>query len=190
VPDAAAKATQFIQLCSQARKPIVYLQNTTGYMVGVDSERAGMVKHGAKMIQAVSNATVPSITFLIGGAFGAGYFGMCGRGYQPRFLFAWPNARISVMGADQAATVMEIVAQDKARREGREPDAERLAESRREITGRIAAESTALYATARMWDDGIIDPRDTRRVLAFCLHTCREAEHKQTQPTTFGVARI
>ncbi len=190
VPDAAAKATHFIQLCSQARKPLVYLQNTTGYMVGVESERAGMVKHGAKMIQAVSNATVPSITFLIGGAFGAGYFGMCGRGYHPRFLFAWPNARISVMGADQAATVMEIVARDKALRAGREPDVERLAASRREITERIERESTALYATARVWDDGVIDPRDTRRVLAFCLHTCREAEHKPLQPTTFGVARI
>jgi geranyl-CoA carboxylase beta subunit len=138
----------------------------------------------------VSNATVPSITFLIGGAFGAGYFGMCGRGYQPRFLFAWPNARISVMGAEQAATVMEIVTQEKARREGREPDAERLQASRRDITGRIEAESTALYATARLWDDGIIDPRDTRRVLAFCLHTCREGDQKLVQPTTFGVARI
>ena len=190
VPDAAAKATQFIQLCSQARKPIVYLQNTTGYMVGLESERAGMVKHGAKMIQAVSNATVPSITFLIGGAFGAGYFGMCGRGYEPRFLFAWPNARISVMGAEQAATVMEIVAQDKAKRAGKEPDHARLAASRQAITTQIEAQSTALYATARLWDDGIIDPRDTRRVLAFCLRTCEEATEKRLQPLTFGVARI
>ena len=190
VPDAAAKATQFIQLCSQARKPIIYLQNTTGYMVGVESERAGMVKHGAKMIQAVSNAPVPSITFLIGGAFGAGYFGMCGRGYQPRFLFAWPNARISVMGAEQAATVMEIVAQDKAARQGKEPDVARLAVARQAITSQIEAQSTALFATARVWDDGIIDPRDTRRVLAFCLRTCLEAAGKHLQPTTFGVARI
>lgn len=190
VPDAAAKATQFIQLCSQARKPIVYLQNTTGYMVGVESERAGMIKHGAKMIQAVSNAPVPSITFLIGGAFGAGYFGMCGRGYEPRFLFAWPNARISVMGAEQAATVMEIIATEKAHRAGVEPDGARLAASRREIMERIESESTALFATARVWDDGIIDPRDTRRVLAFCLRTCEEARHRELQASSFGVARI
>jgi geranyl-CoA carboxylase beta subunit len=189
-PDAAAKATQFIQLCSQAGKPIVYLQNTTGFMVGAEAEHAGMVKHGAKMIQAVSNAPVPSITFLIGGAFGAGYFGMCGRGYDPRFLFAWPNARISVMGGEQAATVMEIVAQGKARRAGKEPDQAKLVAARLKITSQIEAESTALYATARLWDDGIIDPRDTRRVLAFCLATCREAESRALQPTTFGVARI
>jgi geranyl-CoA carboxylase beta subunit len=189
-PDAAAKATQFIQLCSQAGKPIVYLQNTTGFMVGPEAEHAGIVKHGAKMIQAVSNATVPCITFLIGGAFGAGYFGMCGRGYQPRFLFAWPNSRISVMGAEQAATVMEIIAQDKARRRGMVPDAAGLAQARQRITSRIDAQSTALYATARMWDDGIIDPRDTRRVLSFCLATCREARSRTLQPTTFGVARI
>jgi len=189
-PDAAAKATQFIQLCCQAGKPIVYLQNTTGYMVGTEVERAGMVKHGAKMIQAVANASVPSITFLIGGAFGAGYYGMCGRGYEPRFLFAWPNARISVMGGDQAATVMEIVATEKSKREGKEPDDAKLAAARAKITSQIEAESTALFATARMWDDGIIDPRDTRRVLAFCLATCREAEARRLQPLSFGVARI
>jgi geranyl-CoA carboxylase beta subunit len=189
-PDAAAKATQFIQLCSQAGKPIVYLQNTTGFMVGAEAEHAGIVKHGAKMIQAVSNATVPSITFLTGGAFGAGYFGMCGRGYEPRFLFAWPNSRISVMGAEQAATVMEIIAQEKARKSGKEANQAKLLAARQKMTAQIEAESTALFATARLWDDGIIDPRDTRRVLAFCLATCRESELHTLHPNTFGVARI
>ncbi|MCG8548507.1 MAG: acyl-CoA carboxylase subunit beta [Alphaproteobacteria bacterium] len=189
-PDAAAKATQFIQLCTQARKPIVFLHNTTGYMVGREAERAGIIKHGAKMIQAVSNAPVPRITFIIGASFGAGNFGMCGRSYQPRFIFAWPNSRISIMGADQAATVMEIVTRQKHARNGSEPDAQKLEAMRQEITEKIERELTALAATGRMWDDGIIDPRDTRRVLAFCLATCREAETRNLQALTFGAGRI
>lgn len=189
-PEAAVKAAQFIQLCVQARKPIIYLQNTTGFMVGRDAEHAGIIKHGAKMIQAVSNAPVPSITLLIGGSFGAGNFGMCGRSYDPRFIFAWPNSRISIMGAEQAATVMEIVTEAKLARKGKKPDPERMAATRAAIIEKVEAESTALAATGRMWDDGIIDPRDSRRVLAFCLKTCREAEQRQLQPTTFGVARL
>jgi geranyl-CoA carboxylase beta subunit len=189
-PEAAVKAAQFIQLCVQARKPLVYLQNTTGFMVGRDAEHAGIIKHGAKMIQAVSNASVPSITLLIGGSFGAGNFGMCGRSYDPRFIFAWPNSRISIMGAEQAATVMEIVTEAKLARKGKKPDPERMAAARAAIIAKVEAESTALAATGRMWDDGIIDPRDSRRVLAFCLRTCREAEQRQLQPLTFGVARL
>ncbi|WP_342641798.1 acyl-CoA carboxylase subunit beta [Rhodoligotrophos ferricapiens] len=189
-PEAAVKAAQFIQLCSQARKSIIYLQNTTGFMVGRDAERAGIIKHGAKMIQAVSNAPVPSITLLIGGSFGAGNFGMCGRSYDPRFIFAWPNSRISIMGAEQAATVMEIVTEQKLARKGRTPDPERMAATRVAIIQKVEAESTALAATGRMWDDGIIDPRDSRRVLAFCLRTCHEAEARQLQPITFGAARL
>jgi geranyl-CoA carboxylase beta subunit len=189
-PDAAAKATQFIQLCTQARKPIIYLQNTTGFMVGREMERAGMIKHGAKMIQAVSNAPVPSITLLIGASFGAGNFGMCGRSYNPRFIFAWPNSRISIMGGEQAATVMEIVTSQKLARQGKQPDAARMALRRDEIIAKVDADSTALAATGRMWDDGIIDPRDSRRVLAFCLASWRDAQQRELQPLTFGVSRI
>ncbi len=188
--DDAAKTAQFIQLCTQARKPIVFLQNTTGFMVGREAERLGIIKHGAKMIQAVANAPVPKITVLIGGSFGAGNFGMCGRSYEPRFVFAWPNARISVMGGEQAAKVMEIITTQKHARAGETPDAQRIVRMRDEIIARFDRESTALYATARLWDDGIIDPRDTRRVLGFCLATCAEAESRELQPITFGVARM
>lgn len=189
-PDAAAKATQFIHLCAQAKKPLIYLHNTTGYMVGTESERAGMVKHGAKMIQAVSNAPVASITMLIGGSFGAGNFGMCGRSFNPSFIFAWPNSRISIMGPDQAATVMEIITEQKLARDGREPDPARMVSKRKEIVEQVDANSTALSATGRVWDDGIIDPRDSRRVLAFCLATVRQAQDHELQPLTFGVSRI
>jgi geranyl-CoA carboxylase beta subunit len=189
-PDAAAKATQFIQLCSQVRKPIIFLHNTTGYMVGRDVEHAGMVKHGAKMIQAVSNAPVPKISLLIGGSFGAGNFGMCGRSYNPSFIFAWPNSRISIMGGEQAAAVMEIVTSQKLAKEGKTPDAELMASRREKIISQVDTDSSALAATGRMWDDGIIDPRDSRRVLAFCLASCRDSAHRELQPLTFGVSRI
>ncbi len=122
----AVKAAQFIQLCCQQGTPIVYLQNTTGYMVGTEAERGGIVKHGSKMIQAVANATVPQITVVIGGSFGAGNYGMCGRAYDPRFIFAWPNSRTAVMGGEQAAGVMKTVTEQKFRREGKEPPAEQI----------------------------------------------------------------
>ena len=165
----AAKGAQFIQLCCQANMPIVYLQNTTGYMVGRDAEQAGIIKHGSKMIQAVANATVPQITLHIGASYGAGDYGMCGRAYDPRFILAWPNNRIAVMGGEQAAGVMTIVEEDKARRTGKEVDRAALQAQEREIVARMDGESQALYATARLWDDGLIDPRDTRHVLALCL---------------------
>jgi geranyl-CoA carboxylase beta subunit len=189
-PDGATKAAQFIQLCSQSGTPIVYLQNTTGYMVGTAAERAGMVKHGSKMIQAVANATVPQITLVIGGSFGAGNYGMCGRSYDPRFVFAWPGSRIAVMGGEQAAKVMEIITLAKFARMGAQGDAEAIAAMGNHIKAKLDAESTALYATARLWDDGIIDPRDSRRVLALTLATCRDAELRQLRPNTFGVARM
>lgn len=189
-PNAATKATQFIQLCTQAKKPIIFLQNTTGFMVGQDIERAGMVKHGAKMIQAVANAPVPKITLLIGASFGAGNFGMCGRSYSPRFIFSWPNSRISIMGGEQAATVMEIVTEQKLARHGKIPDPERLSKRRQEIIAQVENDSTALAASGRMWDDGIIDPRDSRRILAFCLSCCQEAQQRELQPLTFGVSRM
>jgi geranyl-CoA carboxylase beta subunit len=186
----AAKGAQFIQLCCQANMPIVYLQNTTGYMVGRDAEQAGIIKHGSKMIQAVANATVPQITLHIGASYGAGNYGMCGRAYDPRFLFAWPNNRIAVMGGAQAAGVMSIVAEDKARREGAALDRTALDAQERAIIGRMDAESAALYATARLWDDGLIDPRDTRLVLALCLSVVTEAERRPLNRTTFGVGRM
>jgi geranyl-CoA carboxylase beta subunit len=189
-PDGSAKAGHFIQFCEQAGTPLVYLHNITGYMVGLDAERGGIVKHGSKMIQAVANATVPAISILIGGSFGAGNYGMCGRGFDPRFIFSWPNARISVMGGEQAAGVMEIIFRQKMARFGVEPDPEALSAMREKIVGQLEAESTALYATARLWDDGIIDPRDTRTVLAQCLATCRESEARQLRPNSFGVARF
>jgi geranyl-CoA carboxylase beta subunit len=188
--DGSTKAAQFIQLCCQANIPIVYLQNTTGYMVGREAERDGIIKHGSKMIQAVANATVPQLTLHIGASFGAGNYGMCGRSYDPRFIFAWPNNRIAVMGGEQAARVMSIVTEEKARRQGQTPDRAQLDALEREIVTRMDGESTALFATARLWDDGLIDPRDSRKVLAFCLSICREAALRPLKSNTFGVARM
>lgn len=186
----ATKAAQFIQLCCQTRLPIIFLQNTTGFIVGVEAERSSIVKHGSKLIQAVTNADVPRITIQIGASFGAGHYGMCGRGFAPRFLFAWPNNRVGVMGGEQAAKVLSIVAEDGARARGVEPDHARLAESSRELVALYDATSTALHATARIWDDGLIDPRDTRRVLGFCLSTAREGDRRRPHPNSFGVARL
>ncbi len=188
--DGAAKAAQFIQLCCQSGAPIVYLQNTTGYMVGTEAEQEGIVKQGSKMIQAVANASVPQITLHVGASFGAGNYGMCGRAFDPHFIFAWPNNRIAVMGGEQAAKVMSIVTEEKLRRAGQEPDRGALQAMEGKIIARIDKESTSLYATARLWDDGLIDPRDTRKALAFCLSICREAEIRTLRPTNFGVARM
>jgi geranyl-CoA carboxylase beta subunit len=189
-PNGATKAAQFIQLCCQSDTPLVFLQNTTGYMVGKAAENAGMVKHGSKMIQAVSNAHVPRLTLHIGASFGAGNYGMCGRGYNPRFIFAWPNNQISVMGGAQAARTMRIVQEEAQRAKGIEPDALNLDAMEKMVIDTYRAEGKALFATARLWDDGLIDPRDSRQVLGFCLDTCREAEAKRLQGNTFGIARM
>jgi geranyl-CoA carboxylase beta subunit len=189
-PAGANKAAQFIQLCDQSGTPLVFLQNTTGYMVGKEVEQAGMIKHGSKMIQAVTNAGVPRITLMIGASFGAGNYGMCGRAYDPQFLFAWPNARVAVMGGEQAATVMRIVTEEKLARAGRSAKPEMLEAMRAEIVQRFEIESQALHATARLWDDGIIDPRDTRQVLAYTLALCREGRARSLRPNSFGVARM
>ena len=186
----SVKAAQFIQLCCQSGTPIVYLQNTTGFMVGTESEKGGIVKHGSKMIQAVANASVPQITIVIGGSFGAGNYGMCGRAYDPRFIFAWPNNRTAVMGGEQAATVMKIVTEQKFEREGKEPPRAQIDAMFKGIVEQFDRESTALYGTAHLWDDGIIDPRDTRRVLAFTLATARDSMRVKLRPSTFGVARM
>ena len=186
----SSKAGQFIQLCCQTGLPIVFLQNTTGYLVGVEAESSGIVKHGSKMIQAVTNASVPKLTLQIGGSFGAGHYGMCGRAFGPRFLFSWPNARVAVMGGEQAAKVMAIVAEDAARTRRLAFDAEKTRAQGQRIIANYDRESTALFATARLWDDGLIDPRDSRATLAFCLDTCADAEARPLRPISFGVARF
>ena len=192
-PGGSVKAAQFMQLCDQTATPLVFLQNTTGYMVGTAAERAGAIKHGAKMIQAVANARVPKFTVVLGGSFGAGNYGMCGRGFDPRFIFSWPTARTAVMGGAQAAMVMDIVGRAKIARSGTvvsdqvEAGLKAMSE---QLRRRLDAESDVLFGTARLWDDGIIDPRDTRRVLALCLTIAREADARQLHPNSFGVARM
>jgi geranyl-CoA carboxylase beta subunit len=193
MPEGSVKTAQFIQLCCQSNTPILFLQNTTGFMVGKDVERNGMVKHGSKMIQAVANATVPKITFLIGGAFGAGHYAMCGRAYDPRFIFAWPNNRLSVMGGQQAGEVMKIITRQNFARQGKvinEQVETQLQLFAQPIIDKIDQESSALFATARIWDDGIIDPRDSRRLLGELLSVCNEAEAATLKPNIFGVARM
>jgi geranyl-CoA carboxylase beta subunit len=189
----ATKAGQFIQLCCQANVPIIYLMNTTGYMVGTESEQGGIVKHGSKMIQAVANATVPQITMVIGASFGAGNYGMCGRGFGPDFIFAWPNSRTAVMGGEQAAKVISIITRDKWVKEGKpigEAEEKQLAIIESNIIKQFDKESNAFAATARLFDDGLIDPRDTRKVLGLTLSICGEARTRQVQPTSYGVARL
>ena len=142
------------------------------------------------MIQAVSNATVPQVTLHIGASFGAGNYGMCGRAFDPRFIFAWPNNRIAVMGGEQAGRVLSIVGEESAKRAGRAVDSAALKTQEERVIKQFERESTALFATARIYDDGLIDPRDSRKVLALCLSICREAEIRPLQRTTFGVARM
>lgn len=189
-PAGATKASQFIQLCNQSGIPIVYLQNTTGFIVGRDSEEAGMIKHGSKMIQALSNASVPQITVYCGASYGAGNYGMCGRGFHPRFCFSWPNARTAVMGAEQAAGTLEIVAREQAARRGQVIDENTLLKQKQEIIDNFERQSSALVTSGLLLDDGVIDPRDTRAVLAFVLATCREADQRSTKTIQFGVARF
>ena len=189
-PDGAAKAAHFIQLCDQSGTPLVFLSNTTGYMVGRDYEHAGMIKHGSKMIQAVSNVSVPKIALYVGASFGAGNYGMCGYAYEPDFLFAWPNAVTGVMGGEQAALTMDQVARVGAGRRGVAIDEDRLAAQRAAITAHFDRQSDAFYTSGRMLDMDVIDPRDTRRVLAFALETADEARRRELRPNSFGVARM
>jgi geranyl-CoA carboxylase beta subunit len=189
----ANKATHFIQLMCQLGHPIIYLQNTTGYMVGKDSEQAGMIKHGSKMIQAVSNATVPQITIQCGASFGAGNYGMCGRGYSPRFLFSWPGAKTAVMGGEQASRTMRNVIEGVMQKRGVEATPEQLAKLDAQdaaIVDLFERQQDAFYTSGLCLDDGVIDPRDTREVLMQCLHMCADAAAKQLRPMQFGVARM
>ena len=188
-PAGSTKVTHFIQSCCQLGAPIVYLQNTTGFIVGTEAERAGMIKHGAKQIQALSNATVPQITIHCGASFGAGNYGMCGRGFHPRFLFSWPNARTAVMGPQQAAGTMAIVMRESAARKGVPVDEDKLAAMTAKIVETFERQMHAPYTSGLLLDDGLIDPRDTRRVLALTLAVCDEAERRTLRPMQFGVAR-
>jgi acetyl-CoA carboxylase carboxyltransferase component len=182
------KACEFIQLCNQSEVPLIFLQNTTGYIVGTRYEQRGIIKDGAKMINAVTNSTVPHITINIGASYGAGSYGMCGRSYAPRFLFAWPNAKLAVMGPQQLAGVLSIVRREGAAARGVPFDEEADARDRRAVEEQIERESTALANTGRLHDDGIIDPRDTRTVLGICLSAVNSAEVRGAG--RFGVFRM
>lgn len=186
----ASKAAHFIQWMCQLGHPIIYLQNTTGYMVGKDSEQAGMIKHGSKMIQAVTNATVPQITIQCGASFGAGNYGMCGRGYAPRFLFSWPGAKTAVMGGEQAASTMRQVTEAAMARKGLPIDAELMQKQYDQIVAIFEAQADAFVTSGLLLDDGVIDPRDTRAVLSLCLQTLHEAQQRTVRPMQFGVARM
>ncbi len=187
--DGAAKATHFIQACCQSRTPILYLNNTTGYMVGRAFEEAGMIKHGSKMIQAVTNATVPQITIYCGASFGAGNYGMCGRGFHPRFCFSWPNAKTAVMGGEQAARTMAIVTEAAMKRKSGDVDHAKLDELQRKIIERFDSQMSVFTTSALLLDDGVIDARDTRSVLSMVLSICRDADARNPQAMQFSVAR-
>lgn len=189
-PQGANKATHFMQACDQAGTPLVFLNNTTGYMVGTEYERAGMIKHGSKMIQAVTNVRVPKISIYAGASYGAGNYGMCGIAFEPDFLFAWPTSRSGVMGGAQAATTMTTVARASAARRGKDVNEEQLAQQEHAIQTLFDGQSRAFYTSGRMLDHGVIDPRDTRKVLAMCLQTCLEAQRRTLRPNAFGVARV
>ncbi len=189
-PQGAAKAAQFIQLCDQTQRPIIFLHNTTGFMVGTESEQQGVIKHGSKMLQAVANSTTPKITLVIGGSYGAGNYAMCGRGLDPHFIFAWPNSKTAVMGGAQAGKVLRMVAEQKQQKAGLTPDPKVLDMLEQTTQAQLEKQSTALYGTARLWDDGLIDPRDSRKILALTLSVIREAKFRQLQSNSFGVARF
>ncbi len=189
-PQGAAKAAQFIQLCEQSNTPILFFHNTTGFMVGTESEQLGVIKHGSKMIQAVANATVPKLTIVVGGSYGAGNYAMCGRGLDPRFIFAWPNSKTAVMGGAQAGKVLRIVTEEKHLKEGKEADPKMLDMLESITAQKLDSQSTALYGTASLWDDGLIDPRDTRKLLGFLLDICAEAAARPLRSNSFGVARF
>ncbi|MEB4211934.1 acyl-CoA carboxylase subunit beta [Mycobacterium sp. 94-17] len=182
------KATQFIQLANRSNTPLLFLHNTTGYMVGKDYEEGGMIKHGSMMINAVSNSTVPHISLLIGASYGAGHYGMCGRAYDPRFLFAWPTSKSAVMGGAQLSGVLSIVARAAAEARGQQVDEEADAAMRAAVEGQIEAESLPLVLSGMLYDDGVIDPRDTRTVLGMCLSAIANGPIEGT--SNFGVFRM
>ncbi|WP_460091681.1 geranyl-CoA carboxylase subunit beta [Pseudomonas sp. S2_E02] len=189
-PNGASKAAQFIQLCDQSQTPLLFFHNTTGFMVGTESEQQGVIKHGSKLIQAVANARVPKLTMVVGGSYGAGNYAMCGRGLDPRFIFAWPNSRTAVMGGAQAGKVLRIVTEAKQLKDGLTPDTKMLDMLEQVTAQKLDSQSTALYGSANLWDDGLIDPRDTRTLLGYLLDICHEADIRKLQPNSFGVSRF
>jgi acetyl-CoA carboxylase carboxyltransferase component len=182
------KAAQFIQLANRSSTPLIFLHNTTGYMVGQEYEQGGIIKHGAQMINAVSNSSVPHISILMGASYGAGHYGMCGRAFDPRFLFAWPSAKSAVMGPQQLAGVLSIVARAAASAKGQPYDEDGDAAMRAYVEGQIEAESRPMFLSGRLYDDGVIDPRDTRTVLGLCLSAIHSAPVEGT--SSFGVFRM
>lgn len=184
----AQKATQFIQLANRSNTPLLFLHNTTGYMVGKEYEQAGIIKHGAMMINAVANSTVPHLSVLMGNSFGAGHYGMCGRAFDPRFVFSWPSARSSVMGAQQLAGVLSIVSRAAAQATGREFDEDADAMMRAAVEAQIEAEALPAFLSGRIYDDGIIDPRDTRTVLGLALSAIATSIFKGAE--SFGTFRM
>ncbi|HET7711393.1 MAG TPA: carboxyl transferase domain-containing protein [Thermoanaerobaculia bacterium] len=185
--ESALKATHFVEVCNQRRIPLVFLQNITGFMVGKQYERGGIAKDGAKMVHAVANSTVPKFTVIIGGSFGAGNYGMCGRAYSPRFLWMWPNARISVMGGEQAAGVLVTVKRDQLARDGKELSQEEERAIADPVLSKYESEGNPYYSTARLWDDGVIDPAQTRNYLGLGLSVAHNAPIKRPR---FGVFRM
>ncbi|MBL4618020.1 MAG: methylcrotonoyl-CoA carboxylase [Robiginitomaculum sp.] len=185
--ESAQKAAHFIELCCQRNTPLVFLQNISGFMVGGKYEAGGIAKHGAKMVMAVACAKVPKFTIVIGGSYGAGNYGMCGRAYSPRLLFMWPNSRISVMGGEQAASVLATVTRDAKERRGEEWSAKEEEQFRQPILEKYEIEGSPYYSTARLWDDGIIKPEDTRRILGLSISMSKNAPVEETK---FGVFRM
>lgn len=186
-PESALKAAHFVELCGKRKIPLVFLQNITGFMIGRDVEAAGIAKHGAKMVTAVASVKVPKFTVVIGGSYGAGNYGMCGRAYSPRFMYMWPNSKISVMGGEQAASVMATVTKDQKQRNGIPFSQEDELKIKTPIIEKFDREGSPYFSTARLWDDGIIDPAQTRNVLGLSL---RAALNSQIEETNFGVFRM
>lgn len=186
--ESAQKGAHFVELCTARKIPLLFLQNITGFMVGKEYEAGGIARDGAKMVHAVANAKVPKLTVIIGGSFGAGNYGMCGRAYSPRFLWMWANARISVMGGEQAANVLKTVKQDQLARRG-EPimTPEEEAEFMAPTLEKYEVEGSPYYSTARLWDDGILDPAQTRTVLGLALSACLNAPIEETK---YGIFRM
>ena len=185
--ESALKATHFIEMCCLRKVPLVFLQNITGFIVGKEYEHRGIAKDGAKMVHAVANAQVPKFTVVIGGSFGAGNYGMCGRAFQPRQLWMWPNARISVMGGEQAASVLAQVKQEQLERQGKSMSAAEIDAFKAPTLAKYEEEGSPYYSSARMWDDGVIAPRETRTVLGLGISAALNAPISETR---FGVFRM
>lgn len=188
--ESANKGAHFIQLCNQSRTPLIYLQNITGFMVGSQYERQGIIKHGSQLIRAVATSNVPQFSLIVGGSYGAGNYAMCGRAYDPRFLWSWPNSRVAVMGGEQAAGVLAIVQEQQARRRGQEPDANAIQMMQMMTRQKFEKESDPYYATARLWDDGILDPRHTRQALSVGLSVAHNVDFVSAGAPAYGTFRF